>query len=132
MAFDFPRVLFSARPKWGGGAAQYIRLQIGRDLARKISLSQAAHRVRLLFGTGSDAGKLQLSVDNEAGNFAVKRNKSGGYSLTINSQTADGLFSLQFPAFAVERCEAIRPENGKPPHFVFNASDEMLRVDDDA
>lgn len=88
------------------------------------------HRVRVLFGTGSDAGKLQISVDNSGGNFPTKRNKKGNYALTINAASADGLFALEFPVFTVEKCEAVRPENGQPPHFVFKASVPMLAVPD--
>lgn len=51
--------------------------------------------------------------------------------LTINRAAADGLFSLDFAAFTIDRIEAIRPENGQPPMFVFKATAEMLAVDDD-
>ena len=112
-----------------GGEIRYIKLQIGAQLAKAISLVQPACNVRLLFGTGPDAGMVQVSVDNAAGKFAAKRQKSGAYALTINAATADGLFALNFPAFAHDRIEAIRPDNGKPPHFVFRASDQMLAAD---
>lgn len=114
----------------GGGLTRYIRLAIGSKLARSISLTQPEHGVRLLFGTGTDAGKLQLSVDNEAGKFRAKRNKGGGYFLTINAATAEGMFALDFPAFTRTGVEALRPQNGQPPHFVFKAADEMLKVDE--
>lgn len=109
---------------------RYIRIGIGAKLAKAISLVQPECRVRLLFGTGSDAGFVQVSVDNTAGKFLAKRGKKGDYVLTVNAATADGLFSLDFPAFTRPGLEAIRPENGKPPHFVFKASAEMLKVED--
>lgn len=117
-------------PRAGGGHRSYIRLCIGADLARGISLTQPEHRLRLLFGTGEDAGKVRVSVDNATGKFLAKRSKRGDYALTINADTAAGLFSLTFPAFTDDRCEALRPTNGQPPHFVFKASAEMLAVDD--
>jgi hypothetical protein len=115
----------------GGGVARYISLTIGAKLARGIALGAPEHKLRLMFGTGDDAGKIAVSVDQEAGRFLAKRNKRGGYALTINAATAEGLFSLTFPAFTVSRCEAIRPTNGQPPRFVFKASAEMLKVDDE-
>lgn len=90
----------------------------------------AEHRLRLLFGTGPDAGKVMVSVDNETGKFLAKRDKQGRYALAINAATAEGLFALEFPTFAVPSIEAIRCDNGKPPHFVFRASKEMLEVED--
>lgn len=85
----------------------------------------------MLFGTGSDAGKIMISVDNTAGNFAAKRSKSGCYSVTINELSAKDLFALDFPEFCEAKIDAIRPENGKPPQFVFKATKEMLAVEDD-
>lgn len=117
--------------KAGGGIARYIAITIGARLARSISLHAADHRVRMLFGTGSDAGKIMVSVDNTAGNFAAKRSKSGAYTVTINELPAKDLFALEFPEFCEAKIDAIRPENGKPPQFVFKASKEMLEVEDD-
>lgn len=112
-----------------GGIARYIAVTVGPELARGISLTQPEHRVRLLIGSGGDAGKVQVSVDNAGGKFRAKRAKSGCYQITINAATADGRFALEFPAFT-ETCEAIRPQNGQPPHFVFHPSAAMLAVED--
>lgn len=125
-------VVVSARKMGGrqGREVRYIRMAIGAKLANAISLVQPECKVRLLFGTGSDAGFVQVSVDNTAGKFLAKRSKKGDYALTVNAATAEGLFSLDFPAFTRTGIEALRPENGKPPHFVFKASAEMLKVED--
>lgn len=112
-----------------GKEIQYIRIAIGAKLAKAISLVIEECRVRLAFGTGSDAGLIQVSVDNTTGKFVAKRTAKGDYALTINAATADGLFALSFDTFTRSPVEAIRPENGKPPHFVFKASDSMLAVD---
>lgn len=111
----------SRRLKTKARDARYIRVAIGAKLAKAISLVQPECRVRLLFGTGSDAGFIQVSVDNTAGKFLAKRTKKGDYALTVNAATAEGLFALDFPAFTRTGIEALRPENGKPPHFVFRA-----------
>lgn len=113
-----------------GKQIHYIRIEIGAVLARGIALTQDNHRLRLLFGTGSDAGKVQVSVDNAAGKFAAKRTRSGSYVITINAATADGRFALTFDPFTDGPCEPIRPQNGQPPHFVFKASAGMLAVED--
>lgn len=123
------RVLKRAE-KMGGGESRFIRIMVGAQLARSISLAQPNHNLKLAFGTEADAGKIQVSVDNAQGGFPAKRDKVGNYALTINAQTADGLFALTFPEYLIDRIEAIRPENGKPPHFVFKASDDMLAVED--
>lgn len=120
----------SRRLKTKTRESRYIRVVIGAKLAKAISLVQPECRLRLLFGTGSDAGFVQVSVDNTAGKFLAKRSKKGDYALTVNAATAEGLFSLDFPAFTRTGIEALRPENGKPPHFVFKASAEMLKVED--
>lgn len=116
--------------RFGGGHTAFIRVAIGAKIAKSISLTKDAHNIRLAFGTDADAGKIQVSVDNAEGGFPAKRNKTGGYALTINRETADGLFAVSFPEFTVDHCEAIRPENGKPPYFVFKASVPMLAVED--
>lgn len=100
-------------------------------LARGISLVQPVAKLRLLFGTGLDAGKVCVSVDQTDGKFVAKRVASGGYFLTINAATAEGLFALEFPAFREEKLEAMRPQNGQPPHFVFHPSAAMLAADED-
>lgn len=125
-----PRMLGRA-PRAGGGHIRYICIRIGAELARGVSLSQPEHRLRLLFGTAEDAGKIRISVDNQGGKFLAKRDKKGNYALTLNAASAEGLFALEFAPFAVERCEPLRPANGQPPHFVFAASKDMLDVDDD-
>lgn len=112
-----------------GKEVHYIRIAIGAKLAKAISLVIEECRVRLAFGTGPDAGLIQVSVDNSTGKFIAKRTAKGDYALTINEATADGRFALEFEAFTRSPVEAIRPENGKPPHFVFKASREMLAVD---
>lgn len=110
---------------------QYIKISIGSGLALRLSLKLEQHRVRLLFGTGPDAGKIKLSVDNEAGKFRAKRRKNAGnYIVTLSADTADGLFALDFPAHIIPHVEAIRPENGQPVHCIFKASAAMLAVDD--
>lgn len=118
------------RIRRGVGFAPFIRVKIGAKLARGISLTLDLHKLRLAFGTDVDAGKIQVSVDNGTGDFIAKRDGSGGYALTINKDTADGLFAVEFPEFTVDHIEAIRPENGKPPYFVFKASAPMLEVED--
>jgi hypothetical protein len=128
---DGVRITARKMGRKGGGVSRYIALAIGPELARKLSLHAPEHRVRLLFGSGPDAGKIMISVDNAGGRFAAKRTKPGGYWVTINEQTAEGLFALEFPPHSVRAVEAVRPVNGQPPHAVFKASAAMLAVDDE-
>jgi hypothetical protein len=66
-------------------------------------------------------------VDNTSGNFRAKRAKDGGYVLTINAASADGLFSLAFAPFAVEA--AVVHARDTPPMAAFRPSAEMLAVE---
>lgn len=114
-----------------GKEVRYIRLQIGAQLAKAVSLTAETQKVLLLFGSAEDAGKVRVAVPTTGvGGFAAKRDKSGNYVITINTASADGLFSLHFEDFRIERCEPIRPTNGQSPHFVFQASSDMLEVED--
>jgi hypothetical protein len=102
---------------------------IGKELARKLAITGDTVGVRLLFGSAENAGKIKISVDATTGNFQAKRDKAGNYSLTLNQATAEGRFSLDFPAFSINAVEALRPQNGQPPHCIFKASEAMLAVD---
>lgn len=113
----------------GEGATRYIRVQIGAVLAKKLCLQGDLTRLRLQFGTGSDAGKIAASVDVTNGGFEAKKDKQGRYALTINQRTADGLFALDFPAFTVSPVDVIEKDR-TPPVAVFTASDAMLAVED--
>ncbi|MGN6596109.1 hypothetical protein [Sphingopyxis terrae] len=111
------------------GETRFIKIGIGKDLARKLALTGENVGVRLLFGNAENAGKIKISVDATTGNFTAKRDASGNYNLTINKASADGRFALDFPAFSINVVEALRPQNGQPPHCIFKASAEMLAVD---
>lgn len=119
-----------AKGKDPAAPRRFITVGIGGKLARGIGLTQDEHKLRLSFGTGADAGKVRVSVDNLHGKFKTKRNKQGNYLLTINAATADGLFSTDFPTFTVTACEAVAPEAGGQRYFVFVASAAMLDVKD--
>jgi len=112
-----------------GADFHYIAICIGKDLARAVKFAVPLQKVRLMFGTGEDAGKIAVAAD-EAGRFEARAQKNGSYTLSVNPASAEGLFRLDFPAFKEERCEALRPENGQPPKFIFKASAEMLAVED--
>lgn len=113
-----------------GKDVRYIRLQIGAKLAKSVGLSSDKQKVILLFGSAEDAGKIRVSVPANGGGFTASRDKGGNYAITLNAASADGLFGLDFPTFAIEKCEPLRPTNGQSPHFVFKASDAMLAAAD--
>lgn len=114
--------------KKAGGHSRYISIQIGKDLARKMHLTLALHRLRLLFGTEAEAGQIGLAVDQERGKFAAKRSKQGDYTLTITAAVAEGLFALEFPTFCVIDVAVQCPPNA-PKVAVFAASEAMLAAD---
>jgi hypothetical protein len=112
------------------GQTRFIKIAIGKELARKLSIAGDAIKLRLLFGIGEDLGKVKISVDATAGNFTAKKDAGGNYQLTINKASAAGRFALDFPPFTIPAVEALRPANGQPPHCIFKASREMLAAED--
>lgn len=113
----------------GKYATRYIKIQIGAKLAKKLVLTGESVPVEVAFGSGSDTGKIRVSVDVKNGQFTAKRDKSSRYSFTINRKTADGLFSVNFPAFTITDIEP-EYDPGKPPAMIIEASEEMLKVED--
>ncbi|QJQ31798.1 hypothetical protein GV829_04515 [Sphingomonas lacunae] len=107
---------------------RYIRIDIGKKLAKDMALHGQQLLCSVLFGIGTDAGKIRIAVDATAGRFTAKANKKGEWFLTINEATADGLFALEFPTFCVLD---IRPHcsDRQPPSITFSASAEMLEAD---
>lgn len=112
------------------GKVRFIRVAIGAKIAARIGMIKPAHDLRLEFGSGPDSGKIKVSVDDPVHGFRAKRDNNGNYTLTINSDTASGLFALEFPEFEINHIEVIHPENGARPFFVFKASAPMLAVED--
>jgi hypothetical protein len=119
-----PKVLTTKK-----GVTRYIKVTVGAQLAKKLIWRDEKTRIDLAFGTGRDAGKVRASVNLTAGQFIAGRDKQGRYTFTINAATAEGLFSLDFPAFDIDRIDPVS-ELAKPPALVFKASDEMLEAAD--
>lgn len=111
-----------------GILVRYIHMSIGVALAKSLCLTLPKIGVRLALGGGEHAGQLALSVDNGAGNFVAKRGRDGGYALTINAASADGLFSLDFAPFTVEEATIIHVRD-VPPLAAFRVPPAMLEVD---
>ena len=111
------------------GVKRWIEIRIGVGLARKVALTAPLQKVRLLFGDGEDAGKILLAVDAAAGRFAARRDKQGRYTVVLGEASAEGLFALEFPVFAVLEPEVMRAP-GCPVSVCFTASAAMLAVED--
>lgn len=111
------------------GLVRWIEIKLGAGLARQLALTQPQHKVRLLFGTGEDAGKILLAVDAEKGRFLAKRDKQGRYTIAISAASAEGLFALEFPVFSVVDAEAMRAP-GCRVSVTFAVSAAMLAVED--
>lgn len=112
----------------GGGAARYIKVIVGAQLAKKLVWRDEQQRIDLAFGTGRDAGKIRAAVNASAGQFMAKRDRQGRFTFTINAATAEGLFALEFPSFDIPQLDPVHEIN-TPPALVFKASDAMLAVD---
>jgi hypothetical protein len=106
----------------------YIRIDIGRKLAKDMALHGEQLPMAVAFGNGADAGKIRIAVDAAHGRFVAKVAKTGQWYLTINAATAEGLFSLDFPPFSVLDIRPVFVER-QPPAITFAASAEMLAID---
>lgn len=113
----------------GGRTVRYIKIGLGPQLAKALCLVGDQAGIRLSLGGGEFAGKVALTVDNAPDCFRAKKGKGGGYMLTINEASADGLFALDFPPFAAA-AELLPPERNKAPIAAFKASEPMLAVED--
>lgn len=112
------------------GLKRWIQIAIGVGLARRLALTLPQQLLRVLFGTGEDAGQLLIAADQTAGKFLAKRDKQGRYILTIGSASAARLFALEFPGFLVIAPEVLRAP-GCPPSVCFPVSAEMLKAEED-
>ncbi len=110
-----------------GAMVRYIRIAIGPALSKSLCLMPEEINMALALGGGEHAGMIGLSVDAQTGGFRAKRTKDGCYVLTVNAASADGLFSLDFPAFTAE-ATVVHAQN-KPPLAAFRATPAMLEAD---
>ncbi len=106
----------------GGGVneVRYIQITLGRKLASGMSLMQETHRLTLQFGTGNDAGKLALSVDNSSGEFPVKRDAQRRYRLSLNAATVADWLKLEFPVLFLPKVELVKLDQAKPVFAVLD------------
>ncbi|CAN5337284.1 hypothetical protein BH10PSE12_BH10PSE12_02910 [soil metagenome] len=123
-----------ARKKAGeteGRMVRYIKMRIGSGLAKKLCLVGESTRLALALGGGKFAGQISMAVDATAGGFPAAKQKDGGYTLTINEASADGLFSFGFAAFAAQP-SALPATTGAPPMYAFTPPSAFLAASADA
>ena len=107
--------------------ARWIEITLGRKLPDQLVLRGDRAQLELRFGNAVDAGKIAMSVDVTAGGFQARKSKSGTWRVTINAESADGLFALEFPTFTADT--ELRHSPGQPPCVIFKASEAMLAAD---
>lgn len=111
----------------GGQEVRYIKISIGTQLATRLGLKDAGHPARLMLGSAADAGMIGVFLD-EDGAFEARRQKGGGYCVTLSARDAEGRFTLDFPRFEIAVCgsRTASPLDGQPAMFKFAASAAML------
>ena len=116
-------------------ARKYIALRIGAELAKASAIAANPAFVRIMIGSGSDANRIKVQVDHAAagnpGCFLAKRQSNGGYLVSINQPSAEGLFAMNFPAITITSAEVVRPENGQPVFFHFKPDAALFAVEED-
>lgn len=117
-------------PARGGGVRQYIKLTLSPGLVRKLAMPPQFETtpVALLFGTGTDAGKIAVQVDGK-GDFAAKMARDGSRSVTLSAATCDGMFALteKFSCDVVD--VPVTMAQGQPPLAVIALPDAALAED---
>jgi hypothetical protein len=117
---------------WRGmkGKRGFITIGIGPQLDHALGLRKESEPIRLLLGKDGDAGKIAVSHDT-GGRFVAKGKPGKTYRIAINVASAKGLFATEFPSFAVDRLEVLRPAgNGVVKQFVFRATEAFLAAGD--
>lgn len=118
-----------SRSRTDAEPTRWITIRIGADLARAAGYHQASQPVDLAIGTGNDAGKIAVLL-NQRGTFTAKGKPGKNYAITINAASAEGLFALEFESFTRAPIEVIRPENGSAKFFTFMGTDQLFAADD--
>lgn len=109
----------------------YMTVQLGLGLARRLAFHKDQHNVQILLGTGRDAGKMQIALDQTAGQFYARKRKIGQYCVTIKGASMDGLFARAFPPLIIAHVETVKSEASGQVCCTFPVSPEMLRVEGD-
>lgn len=104
--------------------SRFIIMKIGETAAQRGSFRAEKHKCHVMIGSGEDAGKLAIVLDDSAGKFEAKRKKDGRYELTIRASAAEGKFNLTFPPF--ERTAVAFGVGNGPAAITFPAGDGFL------
>lgn len=108
--------------------AKWIELRIGPGLAEQLMLRPGTdHRLALFFGSGDRAGKLAVAIDATNGGFMAKQKKDGSWTASVNEQSCEGLFALDFAPIVL--VAEVRHETGQPPKAIIDLPDAMLADD---
>lgn len=86
-------------PKAKGG---YTALQIGRHLATTLGLTRAKQSIGISIGSGEDAGRISVYVDEDGG-FAGKKQVNGTYVFALGYHSTKDIFAVQFEPFTIEQ-----------------------------
>jgi hypothetical protein len=116
-------VKLSARE--GPHKTRFITIHIGKEVARKASFTQPQHKAHLHKGSGHDAGKMAVELDDSSGTFTAKQQKNGTYKISMGSVAAEaaGLLTT-FPPFTRGGL-ARQMESGKARFIVFDLTPEI-------
>ncbi len=104
-----------------GNVSKYIQITLGKQLASSLIMTMPHHNLILQFGTGEDAGKLAITLDNQQGQYPSKRSKNGQYSVSIPAAVAQGRMLLEFNTIYQSEVTMLRAEN-KPRILILDIS----------
>jgi hypothetical protein len=112
--------------KHGEGYSEYAYIVVGAKAATALALKSEKHGLSVMFGTGEEAGKLAITVDNEKGGFIAKRTNGGDYSFTMSSETVAGKMKAAFDTIELEKIEIVKIDPSKPYFGIIDISAAVL------
>lgn len=112
--------------KHGEGYSEYAYVTIGSKAALALALKSEKHGLAVMFGSGEEAGKLAITVDNEKGKFVIKRTNGGDYTFTLSSDTVAGKLKPWFDTIELEKIEIVKTDPAKPYFGIINISEAVV------
>lgn len=107
--------------KGSNEVVRWIELSVGAAVAKALAfnLNLDIMRVAVLFGTGTDSGKLQLQITDKGG-FETRRRENGTWFISLNEASVGKLLPMQFDALVCTGvASSAMHKTGQPPIVTF-------------
>lgn len=117
----------STRSRSSKTVHNYVVIRVGAALAGKLMFAKE-QPVRLMMGTGDDAGQLAVVIDPAAKFLARQQPKAPEWWITIPPVEAAERFSFPLETFTVSTIRPTLPENGVDRRFIVPLPKAALKL----